>query len=104
MGIGLPSCTRGETHLPEDSYDYKIDKYVKILKDNWISTFGTLLRLPKGTLEKLHLPIALCVELERLQDLPNNYMLLQYIHVDEVRVKTTRSYLPVNNLRPTLRD
>lgn len=54
------------------------------MKDNWIATFGTLLRLPKGTLEKLGLPAALTVELERLQDLPNDVASSNYIHVQDV--------------------
>jgi len=79
----------------EDSYDYKIDKYIKLLKDAWIASFGTLLRLPPGFLEKLGLPLALRYELETLRELPNNFKDVQYIYVESSAVQDKRYVLQI---------
>lgn len=68
----------------EESYDYKIDKYIRVLRDAWVTNFGTLLRLPKGALRELGLPLALTLELERLQECTNNVANVHYIHFQEV--------------------
>jgi hypothetical protein len=65
-----------------DGYDYKLERWTKLLKDNWIQTAGALTRtsgpgtacwnsvsllgLGEGQLDKLSLPLALKFELERI--------------------------------------
>lgn len=53
----------------DDGYDYKLERWIRLLKDNWLQTAGALARVPEGLLEKLNLPVALKVELERISKL-----------------------------------
>eukprot|EP01126_Amoeba_proteus_P060390 TRINITY_DN7988_c0_g2_i1.p1 TRINITY_DN7988_c0_g2~~TRINITY_DN7988_c0_g2_i1.p1 ORF type:complete len:511 (-),score=108.89 TRINITY_DN7988_c0_g2_i1:1572-3104(-) len=67
----------------DERFDYKMDKWLKVLKENWICTFGGILRAPPGTFERLGLPIALADELKRIQALPNQYMSANFFAVQE---------------------
>lgn len=49
-----------------DGYDYKLERWIKLLKDNWIQNAGALTRLTEGQLDKLNLPLGLKFELERI--------------------------------------
>lgn len=49
-----------------DGHDYKLERWIKLLKDNWIQTVGALTRLNDGQLDKLNLPLGLKFELEKI--------------------------------------
>jgi hypothetical protein len=55
----------------DDGYDYKFERWIKLLKDNWIQNVGTLIRVPPSQLAALNLPIALKLELDEICNLGN---------------------------------
>lgn len=67
----------------EEDYDFKVEKWIRLLKDNWIQTVGTLTRLPPGSLSQLGLPLALVVELERIIRLTHEYKNMEFFHIQK---------------------
>lgn len=65
----------------EDEYDFKVEKWTKLLKDNWIQTVGTLTRIPPGQLGQLGLPLALVVELERIIRIATEVKTNEFFHL-----------------------
>lgn len=58
-----------------------MEKWIRVLKDNWIQTVGTLVRIPAGSLNQLGLPLALVVELERIIQLAHDHKPTEFFHL-----------------------
>lgn len=71
----------GDLFDSEDEYDFKVEKWTKLLKDNWIQTVGTLTRIPPGQLGQLGLPLALVVELERIIRIATDVKTNEFFHL-----------------------
>eukprot|EP01127_Copromyxa_protea_P005524 TRINITY_DN15448_c0_g1_i1.p1 TRINITY_DN15448_c0_g1~~TRINITY_DN15448_c0_g1_i1.p1 ORF type:complete len:722 (+),score=192.81 TRINITY_DN15448_c0_g1_i1:32-2197(+) len=81
----------GRRLCAEEDHEFKVEKWIKVLRDNWVHTVGTLTRLPPGTLVNLGLPVALVVELERISRLQNEWKELEFFHiVKDDSIKSTQ--------------
>ena len=79
----------------DDGYDYKLERWIRLLKDNWLQTAGSLARVPDGLLEKLNLPVALKVELERIAKLPFEQQ--SFFHATSENTVDSRDQLKVSD-------
>lgn len=74
-----------------DGHDYKLERWIKLLKDNWIQTVGALARLDDGMLDKLNLPLGLKIELEKIGNL--SFEKKNFFHVQEEGLVDSRYHL-----------
>lgn len=85
------------------AYDYKFERWIKVLKDNWIATVGTLMRVPLATLAGMNLPLALRLELERVAKMdPPPSALTTFFHLNLPEVGQKASGLKVSQIQKDL--
>eukprot|EP01126_Amoeba_proteus_P041359 TRINITY_DN4445_c0_g1_i32.p1 TRINITY_DN4445_c0_g1~~TRINITY_DN4445_c0_g1_i32.p1 ORF type:complete len:595 (+),score=95.69 TRINITY_DN4445_c0_g1_i32:82-1866(+) len=76
----------------DNRFDYKIKRWLGILKENWICTFGGILRAPEGTFDNLGLPLALAGELNRIQALPSQHKNENFFTIQKVCKSSAQIY------------
>jgi hypothetical protein len=79
----------------DDGYDYKFERWIKLLKDNWIQNVGTLIRVSPSQLTALNLPIALKLELDEICALGRKVPVqAAHFYLQDVCVVSRCTFLP----------